>query len=218
VNIDMTNPADLDFDQIRDHLKEIREDVDALNTLADDAQRAATPPIVRPTNPFDPPQTPAGRAGGVHAWHALTRREAAGAWTTLTTWVDWLTDRYQLTDTLPGCWYRHGALIEELDALRAAWTNAYLTAKPPSAEAATWHQHLARTLARIHGWDRYGCASGTHRDDLPLPTDEPGRAARDAYLSADIHTHTDPPAPPPDDPDEPSVSASGDSSEDLAAI
>lgn len=182
-----------DLRRLAADLEDLRGDVDSLNALAEHALVNATPVPTTTNNPYLAPSTARTRAGGAHVWHSLTRTEAADAWTTLTTWVDWLLDRYHLEDTLPACWYRHGALVDELDALRAAWTGAYLNPKPHPAEAATWHQHLDRALTRIRDWDRYGCASGTHRDDIPSPTDEQASEARLAYLHADLQARSGPP-------------------------
>src|SRR4051812_49494641 len=41
------------------------------------------------------------------AWCALDREQARQEWASLAGWVDWLIDRYALTETVPGCWYRH---------------------------------------------------------------------------------------------------------------
>jgi hypothetical protein len=40
--------------------------------------------------------------------------------------VDWLIERYQPHDIVASCWYRHGAMVSELDSLHAAWQAAYL--------------------------------------------------------------------------------------------
>jgi hypothetical protein len=119
-------------------------------------------------------------------WHSLTGAEAAAAWTALTTWVDWLTARYQLDDTLPACWYTHGAIVDELDALRAAWTGAYLNPNAAADAAASWLELLARTAARIRDWDRYGCAAGTHQPDAPPSPDPAPRERRHEYLHSDV--------------------------------
>jgi hypothetical protein len=134
----------------------------------------------------------AGRAGPPPAdgpawcWSALTGEEAALAWATLIGWVDWLTARYGLAEVLPACWYRHGALVEELTALRCAWTAAYTDPQARPAEPALWHDLLARTLARIRDWDRQECSLGTHRDDEPLPLAPDVLADRAAHVRDDL--------------------------------
>lgn len=189
----------MDLGPLTEQIKDLREDFDHLNALAEPALVNGTPAI-RSTgpNPFpEPPPAKPNRVGAAHAWHTLTRAEAAKAWDTLTCWVDWLIDRYHLEDTVPDCWYRHGALVDELDALRAAWTSAYLHSNASIGEASTWHMLLANGLTRIRGWDRYGCATGTHRDEVPSPTDEPAREARRTYLRADVRAREGPPPAQP---------------------
>jgi hypothetical protein len=129
---------------------------------------------------------PGPGGGPAWCWATLTGEEAALAWATLIGWVDWLTARYQLEEAVPACWYRHGALVEELTALRAGWQAAYADPRARPSEPALWHDLLARTLARIRDWDRQGCAAGTHRDDEPLPTEPEVLADRAAYVRADL--------------------------------
>ena len=44
----------------------------------------------------------------------------------LTNWVDWLRWRFALDHrTLPDCWAKHGAIVEELSALFTAWQASY---------------------------------------------------------------------------------------------
>jgi hypothetical protein len=102
-------------------------------------------------------------------WAALDVDEAAEQWSLLIGWVDWVTDRYQLDEWLPACWYAHGPLLEELSALRTAWVGAYLDPQARLDEPARWHELLDRTLDRIGTWDRTGCRDGTHHPDQPLP-------------------------------------------------
>jgi hypothetical protein len=168
-----------DLRQLERDLELLGEDIGYLNILTEPllvagSDAVGTAPIA--TRP---------RSGAAHVWHSLTRREAADAWKALTSFVDWLVDRYHLEDTLPGCWYRHGALVDELDALRATWIAAYLNPNGLPTDAAAWLELLARALTRIRDWDRYGCAAGTHHDDTALPIDVEAREARDAFLFAD---------------------------------
>src|SRR4051812_43688971 len=46
-------------------------------------------------------------------------------WPALTAWVDWPAGRDELCEVRPACWYRHGALLEELSAPDRAWHGAY---------------------------------------------------------------------------------------------
>jgi hypothetical protein len=104
-------------------------------------------------------------------WSRLTREQAAEEWKRLCEWTDWLRDRYQLHESIPACWYAHSAMVEELSALRAAWTDAYLSPQAGLADPAAWHDLLDRTRYRLYAWDRNGCADGRHRPDLRLPDD-----------------------------------------------
>jgi hypothetical protein len=168
-----------DLRQLTEDLETLREDVDYLTILTEPLLLAGSDTV---GNPLTAPARPAA----AHVWHSLTRREAADAWTALTTWVDWLVDRYHLEDSLPGCWYRHGALVDELDALRATWTAAYLNPNAQPTDPTVWLELLARTLIRIRDWDRYGCAAGTHHDDTAMPLEEQARNSRETYLTVDI--------------------------------
>lgn len=119
-------------------------------------------------------------------WAALDVDRAAEQWRLLTSWIDWLRDRYQLHESVPACWYAHGAMVEELSALRSAWITAYLDPQASPGDPAIWHDLLERTRSRLHGWDRNGCADGAHRPDLPIP-DDTDHQARDRYIDADLH-------------------------------
>lgn len=182
----MTDP-----EQLANDLEQLQEDVDYLTALLEPAlavtetgDGAAIPPF--PTTTPSGAPTPA-RPTTAHIWNLLTAPEAAAAWTLLTSWVDWLNDRYQLDETLPACWYRHGALIEELDALHAAWHGAYHDPNARPTDPAYWHELLARALSRIHDWDRFGCAAGTHHDEAAATASSDGyREDRDRHVQTDI--------------------------------
>jgi hypothetical protein len=177
----MTNLRQLERD-----IELLGEDIADLNILTEPLLLAGSDTV------GTAPTATRTRSGAAHVWHSLTRREAADAWTALTTFVDWLVDRYHLEDTLPSCWYRHGAIVDELDALRATWSAAYLNPNGLPTDAAAWLELLARTLTRIRDWDRYGCAAGTHHDDTPLPLNEQAREDRDAFLYADSQARVGP--------------------------
>jgi hypothetical protein len=173
-----------DLRQLADDLDKLREEVDYLITLIEPDVDLATGALLGSTTPGT--DVPSGRAGRANAWHTLTPRETGHAWDALTEWVDWLIDRYCLDDAIPACWYRHGAMTDELDALRAAWTAAYLDPHARAIDAAFWHDLLDRALTRLRNWDRYGCSSGTHHDDTPAPSAPAIRQARTDHLHSDI--------------------------------
>lgn len=88
------------------------------------------------------------------AWRYLDSDDAARLWDEVTDWVWWLRDRYELTDRVPRCWYRHGPVVEEFTALMAAWTEAYSSGRGMSA----WHSSdlwpLMDRLESISGFEQ----------------------------------------------------------------
>ena len=49
-------------------------------------------------------------------------------------WIRWCVRRYGLDHrTIPPCWYQHGALVEELSALRTGWQAAHTPTAPGNA-------------------------------------------------------------------------------------
>jgi len=135
------------------------------------------------------------------AWCSLDREQAREEWAALAGWVDWLVDRYGIPERVPACWYRHAALLEELSALRAAWLGAYEAPNARPADGVAWHDMLDRVLVRVGEWDRCGCATGTHRDEVES-TSTPDVPARSAFIRADISTR---PAPRPQPPGAPTL-------------
>jgi hypothetical protein len=97
-------------------------------------------------------------------WAALTDTETEEEHQALADWIAWLIDRYTLDHrTVPRCWNRHGALIEELSALRTAWLAAYAITGRPEAPL-EWHAHFAFSRHRLADVvARTGCRPGEHR-------------------------------------------------------
>ena len=123
---------------------------------------------------------------------------ADAAWASLTAWVDWLADRYELSESLPTCWYRHGAMVEELHALHLAWHGAYYGRGTQAGGPLLWHEQLDRSMSRLHEWDRHGCASGRHRQAPPLQHDDgqkQARAQRADFIRDDARGRAEPPSP-----------------------
>ncbi len=108
-------------------------------------------------------------------WHSLRGQKAHQEWSRLIPWVAWLTDRYALPPTLiPPCWPHHGALVEELTALRGAYEVAY-----DDTQAATamldWHAMFAMARTRLREWTSVtGCTRDDHRAATlqPWPDEE----------------------------------------------
>ena len=97
-------------------------------------------------------------------WPALPDDEVAEQFAVLDDWVDWLTDRYSLDHrTIPPCWAEHGALLEELSALRTGWLASYCLTAAGDVPLA-WHAAFAHARQRLTDWaSRTGCRPGEHR-------------------------------------------------------
>jgi hypothetical protein len=113
-------------------------------------------------------------------WNRLTADDGPLVWAALETWVRWLVARYGLDHRdVPPCWFRHGALVEELSALRSAHLEAFHPAKSPAGPA-EWHTTFGNARTRMRDWAaRTGCKTGLHRDDVPAPWAHEGD---DAYV------------------------------------
>ncbi len=110
---------------------------------------------------------------------------AWSAWFRLSAWVAWLVDRFDLGDEIPSCWWAHGALVEELTALWAAWRVAYRHPDSGGDQPLRWLADLDEVRKRVRTWDRTGCARGTHRA-YPSRAWVPDTAAFEAHATADI--------------------------------
>lgn len=194
-------------EDLRSRWRVLKADVvhfsDRLDELAGDLHLAAPPPASAGA-PFDgdDPADPTAFSDGDPAavitgmqpgpsivssgWQQMPLALAAHAWPQLIAWVDALIDRYELHEQLPACWYRHGAMVEELNALHVAWIGAYVGFHALPTAATDWHDYLERVLGRIRGWDIRGCASGQHRDAPPPPVDPRIAIDRAGYVEADL--------------------------------
>jgi len=133
-----------------------------------------------------PPHIPAWNwealAEGTPHWRA--------AWEDLGRWVQWYTDRYELWQSLPVCWYLHGRLVEELRALRFHHDEVFAAkatrgdpehrSHPPKASAGAYRAWMTTPRARdraVLGRDarHHGACSGLRHASLPPRTVE-GRA------------------------------------------
>lgn len=158
----------------------------ALRSLSGRLDRVEAQVGARP----NPPAPAAGdRPPGPYVWAGLSAETAAELWADLTGFVDWLNGRYQLSvlTAVPGCWYLHGAAVEELTALRAAWLAAYTPAAPATAGPSEWHaRHLRGFLDRLHGPGGWftGCTAGHQQPDPPVRR-QPA-VTFDAHVAADL--------------------------------
>jgi hypothetical protein len=75
-------------------------------------------------------------------WRSLSPSDLEAMWKRLWPWVEWLRTRYELSEAIPPCWYRHGAMVEELTALFAAWKAAYEDRRARAEAPLTWHEKL----------------------------------------------------------------------------
>lgn len=102
----------------------------------------------------------------VVAWIGLTDEQIEEELEELSNWVSWAVERYALDRrVVPECWDSHGALIEELSALRTAWVAAYCITGRAEAPL-EWHQAFESARQRLADWaSRTGCRPGEHRPD-----------------------------------------------------
>jgi hypothetical protein len=100
----------------------------------------------------------------VICWPALPPDKEQAVTAEMVEWVTWLTRRYDLDRrTIPECWDKHGALVEELSALRSSWQLAFSRTAPKDAPL-TWHSGFAQARARLADWAaRAGCRPGRHQ-------------------------------------------------------
>jgi hypothetical protein len=144
-------------------------------------------------------------------WRQVPSADARREWADLRSWVDWFTVRFVLDHrVVPPCWYRHGALVELLTALRDHHRCAFDRLQPPSA-ATEWHRVLRDLEPRLRDWaSRTGCTRDLHRADVTIQRSDdaaPWEAhlaedrrkrvtAEQAATAAASDTQIAPPAPP----------------------
>jgi hypothetical protein len=84
----------------------------------------------------------------------------------LTEWVNWAIHRYGLDHkVIPPCWPEHGALTEELSALRTFWEACYQEDAAP-ADPLAFHRDLTLAFRRLRDWSSLlGCTRTNHRPE-----------------------------------------------------
>ncbi|MDQ0212149.1 hypothetical protein [Arthrobacter bambusae] len=107
-------------------------------------------------------------------WKHLNGSAAAKLLTELREWVDWYNDRYGVAadSRIPGCWYRHAPVVEELTGVWVAWRAAYYGHTTPLDAPAYWHERILwPTFDRItkRQWGMVNCING-HKDPRPQQT------------------------------------------------
>ncbi|MEV0283496.1 hypothetical protein AB0H36_05180 [Kribbella sp. NPDC050820] len=109
-------------------------------------------------------------AGGsdpfVVCWRDLDPTSTQQELERLTEWVDWATNRYSLDHkVIPPCWPEHGAVLEELSALRTFWEACYQDDAAPTDPLA-FHRDLTLALRRLRDWTSLlGCTRTNHRPE-----------------------------------------------------
>ncbi|MGH3366725.1 MAG: hypothetical protein ACRDOY_05945 [Nocardioidaceae bacterium] len=99
---------------------------------------------------------------------AMTAERRRTVLADLADWLNWLHGRYPVAEAIPGCWWRHPEVVEELLALRAAWGSAYEDPQAPPQAAADWHDRLLPgALARIPRWGIKTCLNGGRHVERP---------------------------------------------------
>jgi hypothetical protein len=147
--------------------------------------------------PFVPPALADRWLQETVCWKVIDRENAAQQWPAMADWVRWLATRYVLSPrTIPPCWYHHGALVEELSALRTGWLAAFAPDATGSAPL-DWHAAFAATRSRLDETvSRGGCTKDDHRGDhtaswLAIP-DPDFAAACEADLAGRVQTPVSP--------------------------
>ena len=103
-------------------------------------------------------------------WRTLEDEDAPQVWSDLRSWVIWFTHRYNIAARkIPPCWYKHGALVEELSALHTAWLVSYDNLDAGYGPIG-WHERLAVAIPRLAGWYNGECHNG--HTELPQAGDE----------------------------------------------
>ena len=94
-------------------------------------------------------------------WDTLSAEHAEKRWLDLAAWVQWFVARNNIgSKEIPDCWYLHGGLVDELEALRWAW-NALNKPDGKGTEPLAWREAMNRARARWPMFNPNGCTS-TH--------------------------------------------------------
>jgi hypothetical protein len=172
-------------------LNRLADQVRTLTTLLQDRTAAGhrSDQHGPPAHPDDPTGNTARRPAP-WCWRGITPDRATVLWAELADWVAWLHTRYPLAELLPGCWWRHPELVEELTAAHEAWKFANTSPGANPYGPAEWHDRYLPGLEHrlATRWKTRRCAQA-HQPTQPTgygtPLDDP-----DAF-----HHHTRPPSP-----------------------
>lgn len=137
------------------------------------AQQLSGPPIL--THPTEPAGVPPVD------WRHLSSDESRAAWTALRTWVEWFTVRYGVPiSVVPACWWKHGALVEELSALHN-FHQASFDKNDSGYGPLEWHERLAQAQPRLQRAGS-GCTSGHYELKPRSWVGETDEAEWDAWI------------------------------------
>jgi hypothetical protein len=116
-------------------------------------------------------------------WRDLTPADTAAEWTVLRDWVEWVTVRFDIPPTvIPACWWRHGALVEELSALRTAWAAAY-DPTDSGLGPVMWLERWYAAKPRLRNAYAGSCSNG-HKDSKPRDwSDATDQSEWDAWVT-----------------------------------
>ncbi|GAA1713422.1 hypothetical protein GCM10009745_72160 [Kribbella yunnanensis] len=80
-------------------------------------------------------------------------------------WVVWFAGRYGLDHkAIPPCWNKHGAVVEEISALRTFWESCFQDDAGPT-EPLAFHRDLTLAVRRLRDWTSLlGCTRIVHRE------------------------------------------------------
>ncbi|MCK6065756.1 MULTISPECIES: hypothetical protein [Microbacterium] len=142
------------------------------------AQLSGPPILTRPTEPTGVPPVD---------WRSLSADEARAAWTALRRWVEWFTVRYGVpVSVVPSCWWKHGALVEELSALHV-FHQASFDKNDSGYGPLEWHERLTHAQSRLQHAGS-GCTSGHYELKPRSWAGETDEAEWDAWID---QTHAD---------------------------
>lgn len=117
-------------------------------------------------DPYSRAGSSAPIGGAIVNWRTLDDENAAFEWNRLHVWVQWFTIRYDVPlSTVPDCWHRHSALVEELSALHSAHLASFHSSDTGYGPLA-WHERLSLALPRLTRAYGGGCTTG-HRSLKP---------------------------------------------------
>jgi len=122
-------------------------------------------------------------------WDKLTVDQAEKRWLDLREWVEWFVVRNNIgPKEIPDCWYLHGGLVDELEALRWAWLETTNKADSKGTDPIWWREALHRARTRWPLFNPNGCTSG-HTETRVRAL--PGDRAWDNFFAEELANRPD---------------------------